>query len=119
MPSVVNSTWLEKRSDGHNLGMVATVSMATFEDSKLRTKESRRHCHNRQVQMRSTLRSAPEMQGLQFCLVRPFGRHHVFVLAWPGAGECALPGPGWDASLNLITRISIKLAASTLANGLP
>jgi hypothetical protein len=52
--------------------------MATFEDSKLRTKESRRYCHNRQVQMRSTLRSAPEMQGLQFRLVRPFGRHHVF-----------------------------------------
>jgi hypothetical protein len=46
--------------------------MATFEDSKLRTKESKRYCRDRQVQMRSTLRSATGMQGLQFHLVRPF-----------------------------------------------
>ena len=116
---MVNSTWLKKRSVGNKLGTGSYLSMATFEDSKLRTKESKRYCHNRQVQMRSTLRSAPEMPGLQFRLVRPYGRHHVFVLAWPGAGECALPSPGWNASLSLITRISIKPAASTLANGPP
>lgn len=91
---MVNSTWLEKRSDGHKLGTCsAPVSMATFEDSKLRTKESKRNWHNRQVQMRSTLCSAPELQGLQFRLVRPFGRHHVFVTVLAWAGECALPSP--------------------------